>query len=629
MLLSSRNRFVVAPGLCAAAWAASGCEEFARDADNEVYRLITRRQVDALDQTSDAFVGEPAAPAHADEDAYAFAPHPVDSDVPEAFQTTRPAEEPPATAPAGLTTRPGELRGPSADERGIAESRPTREMSLADVLAYAFRRSRDFQTAKESLYLAALALTLERHLWTPRFMGEIRSEYTNLGAAGDFDQAMDTVAEVGVEQRLPYGGTVTAQVITALMRDLTDRVTTGETGQIILEANVPLLRGAGPAAYESRYQGERSLIYAVRTFERFRQEFAVDIAGDYFNLQQLRQEIVNARESVASLSEEVDRARAFGQKERIIALEVQRAEQNRLIAANTEVDAVEAYRTALDGFKIRIGMPVETPIDVAYPEDPGESAEPNVSAPDRDALPESAPASTAPAEGADARLYPRTLEESVQMPAVTEAEAIRVALKYRLDLLNDLDRIGDAERGVKIAENTILPDLALSGSVTWDTNPDDPKPFNYGDDRTTWRAGASLELPLDRKAERNLLRQRQIGKRQAERDYEEAQEFVRLQVRRAMRRVEQEKMSLSIQTYNRDLAIRRRAQARFMFDRQQASNRDVVDAENDLLRARNRLAQAQSRVRLAILEFRRDTGTLRIDEEGRWDRALASGAEER
>jgi outer membrane protein TolC len=48
-------------------------------------------------------------------------------------------------------------------------------------------------------------------------------------------------------------------------------------------------------------------------------------------------------------------------------------------------------------------------------------------------------------------------------------------------------------------------------------------------------------------------------------------------------------------------------------------NRDVVDAETALLGARNRLAHAVAEYRNAILEFRRDTETLRVTDEGQLD----------
>ena len=61
---------------------------------------------------------------------------------------------------------------------------------------------------------------------------------------------MAFTAEVAAFQRLPYGGDVTARVISNLVRDLKNRVTTGESGTMILEANVPLLRGAGRVAVD-------------------------------------------------------------------------------------------------------------------------------------------------------------------------------------------------------------------------------------------------------------------------------------------------------------------------------------------------------------------------------------------
>ncbi|MHC4441681.1 MAG: TolC family protein [Planctomycetota bacterium] len=567
-----------------------GCQWFAEDADREVYRLLDRRQQQAVGTRhdvriadNDTIASDLAGPKRHDP-AYDFVPHPIDADVPESFQRT-------STQPSSSTTQP----------TSAAANR--KELSLADALAYAFEHSRDFQTAKEDLYVKALELTLERHMWTPRLMGEIDSLYANYGQIRNFDHAMDAIALIGVEQNLPYGGTVTAQVLNTLMRDLTHHITSGETGQILIEANIPLLRGAGKVAYESRYQAERKLIYAVRTFTRFRRSLAVDIAGDYFSLQQLRQEIVNAEQSIKSLTFERDRAYAKvieqgGSKEKLTKLDVDRADQDRLVAENAKSISIEAYQTALDEFKISIGMSIETPIDVQYPEEPAKETVTN------------------------GKMQPSTLEEAIRMPDVTEKEAIRVALKYRLDLLNDLDAINDARRGVWIAKNNLLPNLDAFGSVQLDTNPAKLNTLSYNSERTTWRAGLNLELPLDRKEERNALRSAIISKRQSLRNYEQAKDFVRLQVRRAMRQLYQAQTSLGIQIAATKLASKRSdfVKERLMNPRkgETLNNRDFVEAEEDLLEARNQLAQAQAQLLLAILEFRRDTGTLRIDEEGKW-----------
>lgn len=530
-----------------------------------------------------------------------FRPDPEDTELLDHIGGAVPDTQP---APTGLPSAPIKLGGTPLSLSGspLAQGPPRTILTLSEALHQAFRNSREFQTAKEDLYLAGLALSLERFLWTPQFVGQIESRYANYGQIRDFDHAMEAVARFGAEQRLPYGGQVTANVISSLMRDLTNHVTTGESGAIILGADIPLLRGAGKVAYESRYQAERDLIYAVRAFERFRQVLSVNIASDYFNLQRLRQGIVNAHDSYLAFGEEVDRARALFRAGRLIPVEVQRAEQEQLGLYTNVIDSIEAYQTALDAFKIRLAMSPDAAIDVAYPEGIAEDI------------------------GDERELVGRIdrgLTDALIMPGVDEDAAVRIAWKYRLDLLNDLDRVDDSARGVNIAENNLLPDLTANGTVTMNTDPGHLNTAGYNTERTTWRGGVTLDLPLNRQAERTALRGAVIGKARAERDYEQARDTVRLQVRRAMRRVMQEQAALQIQLKNRDLALSRRRAARALFDRAKVGNRDVVEAENALLAARNRLVASQTRLQQAVLEFRRDTGTLRIDEDGKWTVSVA------
>lgn len=608
--------------------ALAGCAEFfIRDADREVYRLIEKRQRQAIGTSTDVRIDGPAAQGNEpgarplDTEPYAFVPHPIDDDMPASFTAaptaTRPAEVPSepnlTTQPvaASATTQPDgavstEPEAPPPEPvvpGGPTTASTRREMNLEEVLAYAFRHSRQFQTAKEDLYLAALDLTLERHLWTPRFFGEVSALKTIQQTARadergnvtfEPDNALEAVARAGVRQRLPYGGEIVAETINTLVRNVSEHLTEGETGQTVIAADLPLLRGAGRAAFETRYQAERNLIYAIRTFEGFRRNLVVEIAAEYFNLQRLRQQIINTDQSVQSLELLAQQTRALFESGRRSVLDVQRADQERLVATNDRVDAITTYQTALDAFKLTLGMPLEEPINVPLPSEPGES-------------------------GANADLKgEESLEAALRMPAVSEEEAIAAALKYRLDLLNDLDRIGDAERGVNIAENNLLPDLRATSSVRFNTRPDQRGIGHYDDEHTVYTAGLALELPLDRKAERNLLRQSIIGKNEALRNYEQARDEVIRQVRSAMRRVQQQELSLQIQVTNRDLALQRREAARFQLERGLIGNRDVVEAENALLAARNRLAAAQAQLSLSILQFRRDTGTLRVDDQGRW-----------
>jgi len=543
------------------------------DADREVYKAIERRQREALGETHDARI-ERERGSHRTNQMYEFVPHPVDPSVPEAFvraTTSQPAAQPDEGWSDLSATQP------AAAADTVAEPPPDVVFNLSDALAYAMKNGRDFQTAKEDLYLAALALTLERFLWTPRFAADIQSEFVNWGQENSFDRAMSAVSQVAVEQRLPTGGTVTARILNSLMRDLGRHITSGESGQAIIEANIPLLRGAGRVAYESRYQAERDLIYAARNFETFRRSYLVDIAGDFFNLLSLESQIESAIASEEAFKIDLERSQSLADAERILQIEADRARVQYLDAQNRVVAARVTYRNSLDAFKIRMGMPTETRLDVE-----------------------------------DAEL-------ALTDPQVPEDEAIRTGLAYRLDLLNDLDAIDDARRGVLVAKNNLLPDFNFSGSVSMDTDPNRHNSLSYNTERAVWRGMLDVEIPLQRKEERNQYRSALITLHRAERQHEQAQDQVRLQVRQALRRLEQARFSIRIQERNISINDFRRQQARENFQLGRLpSNRDVIEAENELRDARDRLAQGISDYRQAILEFLRDTGTLRVDDDGQW-----------
>ena len=545
----------------------SGCHAwFLADADREVYRLIEQRQQATLGETHAVRLGAENGAASRGGDKYDFVPHPVDPGVPSAFQ---------ARPEAASEANPSEA---TADEPAPTDADPLM-FTLADALAYALKHSREYQTAKEDLYLAALDLTLERHLWTPLLVSTVSAEFADFGQVRDFDRAMTAVADFSVTQALPYGGQVTAQVVHSLMRDLGVHVTSAETGVAILSADLPLLRGAGRVAYESRYQAERNLIYATRNFERFRRTFLVDIAGDYFELLVNKSAIENAEESVKGFLSDLERAQALVEKEKLIRVEADRARVEYLIATNDVITTREFFETALDFFKIRLGMPTDTPLDIV-------------------------------AE-----------EVGLVDPKVGEAVATETALRYRLDLLNDLDAVDDARRAVVIARNNLLPQFDLSGSVTLDTDSTRLNSASFNTERATWRGMAELEIPLDRKQERNDYRSAWIGLRRAERLYDEAKDRVRVQVRSALRRLKQAHFSMEVQRENININAVRREHAKILFEvGKLSSNRDKIEAENAYRRASDRFATAESDYRIAILEFLLDTGTLRVGDDGRWVR---------
>ena len=600
-----------------------GCQSFLiKQTDREVYRAIEDRQRSTLGATSNADIGSESGEVERADRMYSFQPRPTDSEIPEPFRrpgigrtedlpnktslsdpTTQASGSEPTsnseTEPNSEATSPNESQVSKAaddvtnEEPGaapLAQSifTPQQEalvtvFDLSDALAYADRHAREVQDAKEDIFVAALDLTLERHLWTPQFVASIQAEFADYGQVRDFDRAMTAVSNLAVTQKLPYGGEVTARILNTLMRDLGVHTTSGESGNFILEANIPLFRGAGRVAYESRYQAERDLVYAVRAFERFRRTYLVEAASGYFNLQQLKSAIANTHRSYESRRKDWEKAdfiNRMGQSKTIF--EAPRAKSSFRQAEAALVSAKEQYASALDRYKIFVGMSVEELLDVL----------------DQDA-------------DADAQALDDLL------PEVDIATALDVALRYRLDLLNDADRVDDARRGVFVARNSILPDLNASGSATLDTDPVRLNSASYNTERTTWQGMLELRMD-DRKKERNAYRAALIATRKTERDLERAADTVRADVRRALRRVEQQSKLRAIQAANVDENEFRLLAARAQFDLGKSTNQDVVDAEADLLAARNDLSGAIAAYRVAILEFRRDTETLRVTDGGQW-----------
>lgn len=555
-------------------------------ADRGVYRLIEKRQRAALGATSEVDIHREDGPVDTNERMYRFTPRPVDADIPEPFQSPRPAVDAPVEEDAAdeadpLDETPRTLTASIFTEEELGR---LKTFGLREAVAYAMRRSRTLQSAKEDLYLAALDLTLERHLWTPQFVTSVQADYDDSDAGGlrDEERTFTAISDLAVAQRLPYGGEVTAQVIGTLVRDLHEHVSTGESGSAILAADIPLLRGAGRVAYESRYEAERELVYAVRTYERFRRDFFVDVAAQYFDLQRLKASIANTYQSYQSRNKDWEKAafiNRLGRSETVF--DATRAKSTLRRAEADLVSAKERYQFALDQFKIFIGMPVERLLTVL-----DQDADDAASALDR------------------------------LLPEIDESTATAVALQYRLDLLTAADAIDDAKRGVVIAKNRILPDLNFNASLAVHSDPEHLSATDLNIERRDWHAGLELRMD-DRKTERNAYRASFVLLRRAERSYEDFVDTVKAEVRRAIRLIRQQTDLREIQTLNVKENEFRRAAAVASFDLGKSTNQDVVDADNDLLAARNDLADAVAAYRVAILNFRRDTGTLRFTHDGR------------
>lgn len=598
------NRTVTIPTVLAtcgalALLACVGCaaESYRRSADAQVYRILAERKKTVLDYKPDTSVAagpDAAVPKRAYE-AIPATPVPPQSTPP--IRTPDPVEVPygplgpdarwvglpvPEDVVQAASSSPGDdwtTSGSSPFSYGPpSPAQPSSRFDLFRSIEYGVRHSRQYQDQAEELYLAALDVTLERHLLSPRPFAQVGANYTGGQAEADYRAALAVTTSAGVRQRLPYGGELVAQALVRFVNALNETSQGGEPASVALSGSLPLLRGAGMVNLEPLISSERQLVYQVRAFEDFRRQFAVDIARSYFNLLSRQQSVRNRQLNYQNLAVLTERTRALFAAGLISFLEVQRAEQALLQAENSVIAARESYQNALDAFKITLGMPVTEELAV----------------------------------------IPVALE--LDVPDIDGPGVVEAAYRYRLDLQTARDRIDDARRGVDNARNGLLPSLDLTAQAQAANRPGEPA--RKLDSRTlTYSAGATLDLPIDRLSERNAYRRSLIAFQRARRALEELQDRVTANVNEDVRRIRTAQSSLRIQQESIALAERRLDLASELFRQSGAGGtstrrpdaRDLVEAQTALLQAQDTYEQARADLQIQVLQFLRDTGTLRVD----------------
>ena len=102
------------------------------------------------------------------------------------------------------------------------------------------------------------------------------------------------------------------------------------------------------------------------------------------------------------------------------------------------------------------------------------------------------------------------------------------------------------------------------------------------------------------------------------RRYQEAEDGIKLDVREAIRNLHAARENVVIQRNAVRLAERRVESTELFLNLERAQVRDLLDAQSDLLDARNAYTTAQVSYRMAFLALQRDLGLLEVDEDGMW-----------
>ncbi|MEX2130969.1 MAG: TolC family protein [Pseudohongiellaceae bacterium] len=471
-------------------------------------------------------------------------------------------------------------------------------ITLNDALDLAFRYSKEYQTQKERLYLEALSLTFDRYRYTPTFSASASGDY-EWDAEDQFvadmqaltgmqrintSETVDASTSLGSRWLLKGGGVLALTLTNNFTRFLTGdiRETTGSA--LFASLTQPLLRDFGTEIEaEALMQAERDLLYQLRDFTRFRKEFAVRIASQYYSVLLSRETARNNFSGLQAVNLSLEREQAFQAEGLRTLLQVGRLEQSALQQDLRWTASITRYKRALDNFKILIGL----------------NADDNIVLDDREMT--------------------LVMETGLSGELDLDADqAIALALRTRLDLYTELDRVQDSSRRIRVAANALKPALDLGINVAVP----DAASGNLGEldfENAVYTAGLDLDLPLDIKNERNAYRRALIDYEAATRGYELAVDDVSLQVVDTLRRMEEARKSYDINLTSVQINERRVEEAELRAELGLGDIQDTVDSQNDLTAARTDLISSIVEHNIAKLEFWRDVGLLYVDDNGQWE----------
>lgn len=526
-----------------------------------------------------------------------------------------------------------------------------RVIPLSEALKLAVGHNRDYQGQKELLYLQALDLTLIRHEFTPIFTAtgdaealQVQTPVTTTvnvpnpayakaqdaaakaakAAAGTTTSGTSSTAStsastaattattaavpqflqkqvttlvtentltaqgnLGVSMLTRTGARLAADFTTDFLRFLSGTVPNASDSSLAFSITQPLLRGAGyRATMETLTQAERDLLYAIRDFTQYRKTFTVDIASRYYRTLEARDAARNAYIAYTAFETSLDAMRALQREDQATSSQLGLVEQAALKYKRIWINSVRGYEQLLDDLKIAMGVPVETKVIL----DESELASLNI-----------------------------------EEPGMSADESMQAALVTRLDLYNSRNSLEDTERKVKIAAQDLLPQLDISGRYEVTGNPKNDR-VNLNFDRRRLSGGATLDLRLDKKADRNAYRASMIAQQRAARTLDLEEETVRSAIRTDWRDLEvarkqheialsgiaQAQRRLEEETLNRELGL--------------GTARDLIDAQQDLIEAKDALTSALISHTLTRLRLWKDMGVLYIKKDGDWISVLKQEA---
>ena len=277
-------------------------------------------------------------------------------------------------------------------------------LTLERAFQLALVNSPELQQQRETLYLSALDVSLERFGFDTQMFAGFNNFFSTKGRFRDGSgvSRSENEFQLGVDggginfERLGItGSTFAVGLANTILFNFAGNDTQSATSLIDFSIIQPLLRGAGrDRIMESLTQAERTLLANVRQLARFRRGFYLAIAigrgstaglnrggtflgvpesatlnaGGFFGLLEQQQRIRNQELNVRQLEAVLRLFDEFFERDRLDAVQLKLFESSVYRQQRDLLDLNNSYQTSLDRFKLDLGLPpdIDVVIDDRY-----------------------------------------------------------------------------------------------------------------------------------------------------------------------------------------------------------------------------------------------------------------------
>ncbi len=552
-------------------------------------------------------------------------PEPLDIVKPDASANQLPGQ-PAGPSIEDTTTKLLELLNPKIQDldiqlaAGLPRGSKVYVITPEHAMSLALVNSRDYQSRLENIYTTALPVTLQRFNLEPQVFAGLSPTtgttaggspanfansflYRTLEAPGGQSSVLSQGQVAGVGKVFMSGARVVAAFASQTVFNLTGSNPIQPNVQSVIPISIvqPFLKGGGRAVtLENLTQAERNLLYEVRAFARYRQDFvaktmlgqasggsnnlsigatgSTSVGGDptigFMPLLQTLMQIENNRNAVSSFETSLglQEEQLGGEGSTLTQLQV---DQTNNALQNSRVNLLNSqvlFRNQLDQFKMQMGLPPDTPLmpdlELISPyrkflrelrewsiRKDRELAELDVIVgrlPDLDEI--------------DIRIDDRSVLDVIIKERFDEEEellsaAVRVAMENRLDLMNARAQLYDSWRQIRVTANALKGVFNVSVTNQVFTSPFTTNPVGFLSDAKQFNLVFNAELPLVRLNERNQFRQSLINYQSQRRALMRAEDNLKQSIRSEIRALQLTYQQYEIGKRQFTLSFRQRDQS--------------------------------------------------------------------